>query len=225
VNAKLLLTALLALLLPGSALAQQPAELPARELEYRAASSAFESARDAWSVAERAWNVAVEEHARARRAGDQDRQEVQLTRALDRVRELEMHERRVTDSRAALARARTALLAAIRDRMATIERQRVNARTTAEASQLAAVLRDLENQQDELEAEAEGSSLSTSLVYYEAIQYDPRDDAESLASKDEMLRSKSEKKDSTIAQVESENEPIGKHMSRARNAQAQVTWV
>jgi hypothetical protein len=221
----LLIALLCAALLPWPARAQQPADLPDRQLAYQAARSAYQAARDAWSVAEKAWNDAVDEHARARRAADQARQDIALTRALDLARELEMHERRVTDQQGGLDDARTALLGAIAQRVAMLEGQRADARSTAEANRIAAVLRDLENQRDELEAEAEGATVRTTLVYYESIQYDPRDDRESLASKAELLRSKAEQADSLIVQIDREIERIGRQVRRSRNAQSLVTGV
>ena len=219
----LLLALLLALCGPAALAAQQPNDLPARELDYRAARSGYESARDAWSVVEKAWNDAVEEHARARRAGDGEQEAVWLTRALDLARELEMHERRVADQDEARARARRELLATLDARIAALQRDRAGA-FGAESARLGALIEDSENRKDELEAEAE-SGLRLELVYYEAIQYDPRDDRESLASKAELLRSKAEQMDSLIVQVDRELSRVGRQQRRARDAQSLMSGV
>jgi hypothetical protein len=218
-----LLLAPWALWAPTPLVAQQPNDLPGRELDYRAARSAYESARDAWSVVEKAWNDAVEEHARARRAGDREQEAVWLTRALDLARELEMHERRVADQDEARGRARRELVATLDRRIAALERERAGA-FGVEAARLGALIEDSENRKDELEAEAQ-NGLRVELVYYEAIQYDPRDDRESLASKAELLRSKAEQMDSLIVQVDRELSRVGRQQRRARDAQSLMSGV
>jgi hypothetical protein len=219
----LLLALLAALLLPGSAPAQQTADYPERELEYRAARSAYEAALDAWNVREKQWSDALDAHGLARRNGDQRQQDASYTRALDLSRELDVLERRVIEQGTGLRRARSALLAAVAQRITMIERQRAAARTAAEANQLGAVLRDLENQRDELEAETVGVTFQP--VYYESIQYDPRDDAEMLGAKAELLRSKVTQVDTMIAQIDREIGLIERQERRGRNVEALLTGV
>ena len=205
--------------------ASQQADLPARELEYRSARSQHQAAQDAWSVVEGQWSAAMEELQRARRAGDQDRQEVALTRALDLARELERLERRVTEEAELLRTARAGLLAAIDVRIASLERQMTAARSTAESARLAAVVRDLENQEAELLAATEGRGLQAQLVYYQSIQYDPRDDPGTLAAKAELLRAKAEQADSVIAQLDRDIERLERQLRRARNVESLLTGV
>jgi hypothetical protein len=224
VNTRLLLAVLLALVLPAQVRAQQPIDRPAREAAYRTARSSYQAARDAWSERELAWGEALDQHGRARRAGDEGQQEVWLTRALDLARELEMHERLVADADAALDDARSALLATLAQLSEVLQRQRAGASSAAERTRLTTLLEEAESRRDELEVEAQ-DGVRLQLVYYESIQYDPRDDPESLAAKAELLRSKAEQADSLIVQVDREIDRIGRQVRRARNAQALLTGV
>ncbi len=224
-------TALLAiavsLLLPTWVAGQQTgaADLPGRELAYRSARSQHQATLDAWSAVENQFNAAVEEHARARRADDQEGQDVSLTRALDLARELDRLERRVTEGRGQLEAARSALVEAVDRRIELLEEQLTLARTRAEAQRLGAVLRDLENQQAALVTEAEGAAVRVELVRYRSIQYDPRDDAGTLAAKAELLRSKAEQADTVIAQIDRDIGRIERQLRRTRNVESLVTGV
>src|SRR5690606_5842423 len=203
--------------------AAQQAELPAREDQYRSARSLHESALFAWSAVEKQWSDAVDAQARARAAGDAQRWEEALTRSLDLARELSRLERRVEEAAVELRSARVALLEALDARIGFVERQMEGARP-AERTRLAAVVRDLENQERTLQAEAEGG-VRTELVYYQSIQYDPRDDAETLAAKAELLRSKAQQADAVIAQIDRDIERLERQLRRARNVESLVSGV
>lgn len=221
-----LLALALSLPLPTWIAGQQTgaADLPGQELAYRSARSQHQATLDAWSAVENRFNAAVEEHARARRAGDQEGQDVSLTRALDLARELDRLERRVTEGRGQLEDARSALVEAVDRRIELLEEQLMLARP-AEAQRLGAVLRDLENQQAALAREAEGAEVRVELVRYRSIQYDPRDDAGTLAAKAELLRSKAEQADTVIAEIDRDIGRIERQLRRSRNVESLVSGV
>ena len=65
-----------ALTFAGPGAAQESADqVVDRELAYRSAGSQYQAALDAWGVIEKQWNDAVEEHAQARRAADDQRKD------------------------------------------------------------------------------------------------------------------------------------------------------
>ena len=196
-----------------------------RELAYRSARSQYQAALDAWGVVEKKWNDAVEEHAQARRAGDDPRKNTALVSALDLAQELDRLERRVTDQRAELDGARAGLLSALDNRIEGLTAQLGAPLPTPERARLTASLRDLENQQEDLEAEAQGPAVRVELVYYPSIQFDPRDTPQTLGYKAQLLMSKAEQSDSAMAHIDREIERLDRQLRRSRNVQSLVTGV
>ncbi len=72
---------------------------------------------------------------------------------------------------------------------------------------------------------AEGAAVRVELVRYRSIQYDPRDDAGTLAAKAELLRSKAEQADTVIAQIDRDIGRIERQLRRTRNVESLVTGV
>lgn len=208
------------------AVAQQPQDQVVNgQLAYDAAKSQYQAALDAWRVVEKQWTDAVEEHDQARRSGDANRQSAALIRALDRSRELDRLERRVAEQRGTLDGARTSLLAALDERMERLAAQLAAARTTADRARLGALLRDLQNQQGQVEAEREGPEVRVQVVYYPSIQFDPRDTPETMVAKAQLLRSKAVQQDSTLAQIDREIRRLEGQVRRSRDVQALVSGV
>jgi hypothetical protein len=214
-----------AALATGSAAQQTQDQVVNRQLAYDAAKSQYQAALDAWRVVEKQWNDAVEEHEQARRAGDGERQNAALIRALDRSRELDRLERRVADQRSTLDGARAALLAALDDRMERVADQLAAARTTGDRARFGALLRDLQNQQSQIEADRDGPAVRVQVVYYPSIQFDPRDTPETMVAKAQLLRSKAEQADSSLAQIDREIERLERQLRRSRNVQSLVSGV
>jgi hypothetical protein len=218
--------AALALTVAQPAAAQQPADpFQDRQLAYDAARSQYGAALDAWRVVEKQWNDAVEDHDQGRRAGDQDRQNTAITRALDVARELELSERRVETQRAALDRARTALLDALDDRIEQATAQATSARTRAERDQFTARLADYRNQQEEIEADRDQPAVRLQLLYYPTIVFDPRDTPQDLTGKAQLLRRKAEQADSALARIDREIVSSERRLRLQRNADALVSGV
>ena len=217
----LVLLAVLISVVSGSA--QQTDLVQERALAYRAARSQHQAALDAWTVREQQWNDAVEEHERARRAGDGQRTSAALIRALDLGRELDLLERRVKDQRTVLNTARASLLAALDNRIVSLNAQLGGARTAADRARLTALLRDLENQESDLEEE--GQVQLVAVTYYPSIQFDMRDTPQTLGYKAQLLRSKAEQQDSVMKHIDREIERIDRDLRRNRNAQSLVTGV
>ena len=215
-----------ALTFAGPGTAQQSADqVVDRELAYRSARSQYQAALDAWGVVEKQWNDAVEEHAQARRAAEDQRKDAALVRALDLAQELDRLERRVMDQRGVLDAARAGLLVALDDRIERLSAQLGATRIAAERNRLAASLRDLENEAAELEGAAAGPAVQLELVYYPSIQFDPRDTPRTLGYKAELLRSKAEQSDSAMAHIDREIERFERQLRRSRNVQSLVTGV
>lgn len=205
--------------------AAQQDQVVARQLAYDAARSEYEAALAAWRVVENQWNSAIDAYADARRQGDEQRQQNALQGAFGQAREMDRLERRVTETRAALDRARSALLAALDDRLDRLGDQLGAARTPAERAQLTTVIRDLTNQQTQVEAERELPAVRAELQYYSSIQYDGRDTPVTLGAKAQLLRSKAQNADSSIAQIDRQISRIERQLRSSRNAQALVTGV
>jgi hypothetical protein len=216
-----------ALLLGAPALAAQeaarPDQLVDRQLAYNEAKSTYQSALDARLAREKQWNDAIQEHDEARRAGDTQRQNAALIRALDLSRELDQADKRATASRRALDAARRALLAALEIRMESISGQLAGTRSPAERASYGAVLRDLDAQQRQLEAERDEPAYNVQLVYYPSIQYDVRDTPETLVQKAQLLRAKVVKYDSSAAQIDREIDRLDRQLRSSRNAQSLVS--
>jgi hypothetical protein len=203
--------------------AQQGDLVVERTNAYRAALSDHQAAVDAWSAIEQRWNDALEEHERVRRSGDDPRTTAALVRALDLAQELDRAERRVKDRRAALNAARTGLVAALGNRRSALDGQLATARTPADRSRINAQLRDLDNEQAELDAE--GQLQSVVVTYYNSIQFDTRDTPQTLGYKAQLLRSKAAQQDSAMARVDREIERIDRELRRSRNAASLVSGV
>ena len=215
-----------ALTFAGPGAAQESADqVVDRELAYRSAGSQYQAALDAWVVIEKQWNDAVEEHAQARRAADDQRKDDALVRALDLAQELDHLERRVMSQRGVLDLARAGLLAALDDRIERLSGQFGDNPTAAERIRLVASIRDLENEAMELEGAAAGPAVQLELVYYPSIQFDPRDTPRTLGYKAELLRSKAEQSDSAMAHIDREIERFERQLRRSRNVQSLVTGV
>ncbi|MSR36643.1 MAG: hypothetical protein EXR95_08380 [Gemmatimonadetes bacterium] len=214
-----------ALLFSGPAAAQQAGDQVAdRDLLYRSARSQHDAALAAWSVVEKQWNDAVDAHAQARRTGDTPRRDAALVRALDLAQELDRLERRVKDERAVLNSARNNFMAALDGRIDGLTRQLAAARTPADRANLTALIRNLENEQSDLEEDAQGQAVPV-VVYFPAIQFDMRDTPQTLGYKAQLLRSKAEQSDSAMAHIDREIERIDRQLRRSRNAQSLVTGV
>jgi hypothetical protein len=211
----------LALPLASPAAGQQPQDQVVNlQLAYNAARSQYQAALDAWRVVEKQWTDAVEDHEAGRRAGDQDRENTALVRALDKSRELDLSERRVAELRGTLDRARTGLLGALDLRMEQVDGQLAAARTPIDRNRLAALLRDLQNQQDEVDAARDEPAVKLQLVYYPSIQFDVRDTPETMVGKAQLLRAKAGRADSYIAQIDGEIDRLEKQLRFRRNAQS-----
>ena len=219
------LGAVIAGVLLAAPAAAQTDELTDRDLAYRAARSEYDAALSAWAVVEKRWNDAVEEHAQARRAGNEQRTNAALVRALDLAQELDRLEKRVKDQRATTATARTALITALDRRIDGVTAQIGAARTAADRTRLSALLQDYDNQQSDLEAEARGQAQPVALEYYASIQYDPRDTPQTLGSKAQLLRSKAEQADSSIANIDRAIVAVQRQLQRSRNAKSLVAGV
>ena len=210
----------------GPAVGQQASdEVVALELAYRAATSQYRATLDAWNVVEKQWNDALEEHVRARRSGDEERRDAALRRALDVARELDRLERRVAEQGSVRDAAGAALLAALDERLERLAGQLLSAPTTAERARITALIRDAEYQQAEVEAAAEGPAVRAELVYYPSIQYDPRDNAETLSAKAHLLHSKADQADAAMAQIDRDIERLERQLQRSRNVRSLVTGV
>ena len=209
---------------PGAA-QQSGDQVVDRELVYRSAQSQHQAALDAWGVVEKQWNDAVEEHAQARSAADDQRKDAALVRALDLAQELDRLERRVMDQRGVLDIARTGLLAALDDRIERLSEQLGATPAPAERTRLATFIRDLENEAAELEGAAAGPAVQLELVYYPSIQFDPRGTPRTLGYKAELLRSKAEQSDSAMAHIDREIQRFERQLRRSRNVQSLVTGV
>ena len=172
---------------------------------------------------EKRWNDAVEEHAQARRAGEEGRTSTSLIRALDLAQELDRLEHRVKDQRTVLTTARTSLLAALANRLGALEDQLAAARTASERARLTALVRDLENQESGLEGE--GQVQAVAVTYYPSIQFDMRDTPQTLGYKAQLLRSKAEQQDTLMKQIDREIDRIDRDLRRNRNAQSLITGV
>lgn len=194
-----------------------------RQLAYDAAKSQYQAALDARRVREKQWNDAIEEHEQARRAGDAQRQNAALVRALDLSRELDLADRRASDQRRTLDGTRTALLAALDARSESVSEQLASARTPADRARYAALLRDLDNQQRQIEADRDEPALKVQLVYYPSIAYDPRDTPETLTGKAQLLRSKVDQADAWLVQIDREIGRLNKQLRSSRNAQSLVS--
>lgn len=207
-----------------SVAAQQLDQVQDRQLAYEAARSGYQAALDARNVREKQWNDALEEHEQASRSGDAPRENAALVRALDLSRELDLADRRANQERRTLDAARSALLAAIDARIKALTIQRDAARIPAERARYGALLRDLDAQQTEIEAERD-AAVTVKLVYYPSIQFDMRDTPESLTAKAQLLRRKAETADSALAQIDRQIQRIERQLRQSRNVQSLVTGV
>jgi hypothetical protein len=217
---------LLALAAARPAGAQQPGDqLQDRQLAYDAARSQYGAALDAWRVVEKQWNDAVDDHVQGGRAGDGERQNAALIRALDLSRQLDQFERRVANQRTTLDRARAALLASVERRIDQLTDQFAAARSATDRAALATLLRDLTNQQEQIEAERDQPTLTMQVLYFPSIQFDPRDTPEDLATKAQALRRKAERADSSLANIDREIAAIEGQVRRNRNVQSLVSGV
>lgn len=207
-----------------SVAAQQIDQVQDRQLAYEAARSGYQAAIDARNVREKQWNDALEEHEQASRSGDAARENTALVRALDLSRELDLADRRANQEKRTLDAARNVLLTAIDARTKTLTAQRDAARTAAERARYGALLRDLDVQQTEIEAERD-QAVTVKLVYYPSIQFDMRDTPESLTAKAQLLRRKAETADSALAQIDRQIQRIERQLRQSRNVQSLVTGV
>src|SRR5262249_6368034 len=156
-------------------------------------------------------------------AGDATRQNAALVRALDLSRELDLADKRASQQRKTFDGARTALLASIDDRMEGLSGQLASARTPADRTRVAALLRDLDNQQKQIEAERDEPALKLQLVHLPSITYDPRDTPETLNAKAQLLRAKAQQVDSTLARVDRQIATLDRQLRRARNVKSLET--
>ncbi len=211
---------------PRAVVAQQPVadQVQNRQLAYNAAKSGYQAALDARNVYEKQWNDALEEHEQARRAGDADRQNLALVRALDLSRELDLADKRATEQRKALDAAGNALIVALDARARVVTGQLAAARAPAERASYTALLRDLDAHQSEIEAERD-QAVTVKLVYYPSIQFDMRDTPETLTLKAQLLHKKAGDADAYLAQIDRQIEAIDRQLRRSRNVQSLVTGV
>jgi hypothetical protein len=128
----------------------------------------------------------------------------------------------VTNQRNTLDRARSALLAALDDRVGQVEGQFASARPTGDRTRLAALLRDLENQREEVEATVEEAAPRIQLAYYRTIDFDPRDTPETMVAKAELLRDRAAQADSSLAKIDRDIAALQDRVRRNRDVQSLV---
>ncbi|MFQ5537319.1 MAG: hypothetical protein ACE5GJ_07685 [Gemmatimonadota bacterium] len=189
---------------PTTTAAQSTEDLLAqRRLEYRAARDAHEAARSAFSVVERQFSSALEEVTRARRSGDEQALERAFALVQDRSAPYRDQEERVNEARERLDRARQALIDIITVRLEELLAQMDAASSSQERARLDLLWRDLSNELEELEAEAQGA-LRLNPVVLPEITFDPRDGPMELEAKAQLLERRAAAADTVIQRVDRE---------------------
>ena len=157
-----------------------------RQLELRAARSAYDAALGAYNVVERQWSAALEEVNIARRSGDTGRLERAYALAQDRSVPRRDQEKRLEEAGAALVRARQALIDILVARLEQLVREMDVAPGALQRAQLNALFTGHQAELQALEGEAQETFRLEPVVLPE-ITFDPRDGRDELLAKAELL--------------------------------------
>jgi hypothetical protein len=104
--------------------------------------------------------------------------------------------------------------------MEQADRQLSAARTPADRTRAITMLRDYQNQQEQIEAERDQPAVRLQLLYYPSIQSDPRDTPDLMTAKAQLLRRKAALSDSSLAQIDREVERLARQVRLRRNAES-----
>lgn len=210
------LAAALAMGAPARATAQiTEAMVAQRQLELRAARSAYDAALGAFNVVDRQWSAALEEVNAARRSGDTGRLERAYALAQDRSMPRRDQEKRLEEAGAALVRARAALIDALVMRLEALVNEMDATPNAQQRAQLNALYTDHQNELQALEAEAEQTFRLEPVVMPE-ITFDPRDGREELLAKAELFERRAVVVDSLIGRTEREIRSLGDRLRTQR---------
>lgn len=206
-----------ALAAPRPAGGQVEALLTQRELEYRAASSAYEAAVAARQAAQARAERATVEIDEARASGDANRLERLYAVATARWTEVTNEDRRVAETRERLRRARRALRDALEASLDLLAGQARSTTSARERDELLALIRDRNNRLREIEAElAQGEDDVTRFIAMPEITFDPRDGPAELRIKADLLARRAAQADSVIAVIDREIADLQKRQRRER---------
>ncbi|MHB1191628.1 MAG: hypothetical protein ACYC6F_01160 [Longimicrobiales bacterium] len=182
-----------------------------RQLELRAARSAYDAALGAYNVVERQWSSALEEVNTARRSGDTGRLERAYALAQDRSVPRRDQEKRLEEAGAVLVRARQALIDVLVARLEQLVREMDAAPGAQQRAQLNALFTGHQAELQALEAEAQETFRLEPVVLPE-ITFDPRDGRDELLAKAELLERRAVVADTLIwyteRQIQSLNERL-----------------
>ena len=161
-------------------------QLVARRLEYAAALADYEAAQSAFRVVDQRFAAALSEVDRARRGGDQDALERALAQAQQRSLPVRDRDQRVREMAEELDEARRTLIDVITIRLTEL----VSALPTVglqERGELDALWRDLNNELEGLEADAEDPFRLDPGVVQDQVNFDPRDGPADREAKAQIL--------------------------------------
>lgn len=200
------MVAILALLLvvPPVGAQQQTDSLVQRQLEYTAALSAYEAAIAARDALRPEHESLLARVRAARQGGSQRAYEDAQQGLYSFLPELAMSDRRVAATEGRVEAAREALLEALDARRERLEERLLTA-APAERGGIAALIRDLENQYDELDREREEFEATPA---FSSVDFDPRDDARSLQAKAGVLERQAREAEILIDEITDEIERL-----------------
>ncbi|HSW28896.1 MAG TPA: hypothetical protein VLH75_05290 [Longimicrobiales bacterium] len=211
-----LLAAALVMGLPEASAGQATEAMVAeRQLELRAARSAYDAALGAYNVVERQWSAALGEVNTARRSGDTGRLERAHALAQDRSVPRRDQEKRLDEAGAALVRARQALIDILVARLEQLVREMDAASGAAQRAQLNAIFTGHQAELQALEAEAEETFRLQPVVLPE-ITFDPRDGRDELLAKAEILERSAAVADTTIRDQERQIQSLNERLRTQR---------
>ncbi len=186
-----------------------------RRLEYREALAEHEAAQSAFRVVEQRFSVALAEADRARRSGDEDAQNRALAEALERSLPVGDRDRRVRETAERLEEARSVLIDVITIQLTELLGA-MSAAGPEEREQLDALWRDLNNERQGLEADAENPFRLDPLVLQDQVSFDPRDGPAEREAKAQLLERMAALADSTVLYTDRQIAALGDRLRQER---------
>lgn len=189
-----------------------------RRLQYQSAEADYEAAQAAFSVVERQFAAALQAVDRARRSGDEDALGEAFAVAQERSLPLYDRRTRVTETTEGLEAARRALIEVLTFRLTELVTAMSLATGPDEQEALDAVWRDLNNELEQLEAEAENPFRLNPVVLPE-VTFDPRDTPADREAKARVLERTAAMADSAVQSYDRQIEALEDRLRQERQRQ------
>lgn len=190
-------------------------QLGERRLEYAAALAEHAAAQSAFRVVDQRFAVALAQADRARRGSDEDARDRALAEALERSLPVRDLLERVRETAERLEQARRVLIDIITVQLTELLGA-MSAAGPEERAELDALWRDLNNEREGLETDAEDPFRLDPVVLQDQVSFDPRDGPAEREAKAQLLERMAALADSTVLDTDRQIAALGDRLRQER---------